>query len=132
MASFYDASDDVTDDSGRVKSAAKSFAYGLLVAGIPVRVIRKEEFQRHVHDTAVAHSNAVTLTRATHVSGLERKLVVWLSDGDLLTDYVGRLFAMSRCTSQLVIVETPPLLTDVSNGFVEILRRSSSTLSNCR
>ncbi|XP_025100551.1 uncharacterized protein LOC112567891 [Pomacea canaliculata] len=78
---------DVSDDSGMVK--------GLKGAGIPVQVMKDDDME----DVATAHSDVVCVTSGDRVCGLERKVVVCLND--LVTT---RMFSMSRCTSQLLIV----------------------------
>ncbi|XP_025077351.1 uncharacterized protein LOC112554011 [Pomacea canaliculata] len=77
----------MTDDSGMVN--------GLKEAGIPVRVMNYND----IDDVATARSDVVWVTLGYDVSGLERKVVVCLEDHDTV-----RFHAMSRCTSQLVIV----------------------------
>lgn len=83
---------------------------GLKNKGIPVRSC----FDSYAEDTAVAKDDAVTVGHYLRVSGLERKVVVLLhykSSGihhsNQECDIYDRFHAMSRCTSQLVIVEKP-------------------------
>ncbi|XP_025100538.1 uncharacterized protein LOC112567883 [Pomacea canaliculata] len=77
----------ISDDSGMMK--------GLKEAGIPVRMMNDDD----IEDVATARSDVVWVTSGGSVCGLERKVVVCVQD--LLT---ARLYSMSRCTSQLVIV----------------------------
>lgn len=71
-------------------------------ASIPVRVLREQNIQ----DVATAGSNVVWAAKQQLVRGLERKVVVCLvNDTDEKNPHAfTRLFAMSRCSSQLVVV----------------------------
>ncbi|XP_025111939.1 uncharacterized protein LOC112574836 [Pomacea canaliculata] len=77
----------VGDNSGMVQA--------LREAGIPVRVMKDEDTE----DVATARSDVVWVASRYRVYGLERKVVVCLENK------VDRVHSMSRCTSQLVIVE---------------------------
>ncbi|XP_025097937.1 uncharacterized protein LOC112566159 [Pomacea canaliculata] len=79
---------DNSNNSGMVK--------GLRDAGIPVRVMEEDE----IEDVATARTNVVWVTDGDGVRGLERKVVVCLKPR-VIDD---RLYAISRCTSQLIIV----------------------------
>lgn len=109
-----DLRDDVRDENGTVTSEANGFIRGLRAAKLPFRVIKKEHEPADVYDTAVAKSDAVTVTYYGVVPGLERKVVVWLphrieGEDDDKTDKVlearGRFNALSRCTAQLILVD---------------------------
>lgn len=65
-------------------------------AAIPVRVMADDD----VDDVATARSNVVWMVHGSRVCGLERKVIVCLKNGDENV----RLYFMSRCTSQLVVV----------------------------
>ena len=93
---------------------------GLREAGLPVCVLGSEywerdaaSWEREVADMAVAGSDKVTVAHFGAVSGLERKVVVWLPDraprderlSDEDVDARDRLYVVSRCTTQLVMVE---------------------------
>lgn len=74
---------------------------------VPVRVMRNSD----IEDVATSRTNVVWVARYQQVRGLERKVVVCLDDKN---DSKGvypfiRIHAMSRCSSQLVVV--CPLLT---------------------
>ncbi|XP_025078799.1 uncharacterized protein LOC112554936 [Pomacea canaliculata] len=95
--------DDDSDQSGMVT--------GLQEAGIPVRVMEDDD----IEDVATARSDVVWVARGHRVGGLERKVVVCLHYGffrskmsqrfNFISAYSSdRLYLMSRCTSQLVIV----------------------------
>ena len=58
-------------------------------------------------DVAVARRDEVTVADWLSVHGLERRVVVYLSDLPRDDDYPFNLFAISRCTTQLIIVEPP-------------------------
>ncbi|XP_025100575.1 uncharacterized protein LOC112567909 [Pomacea canaliculata] len=77
-------------------------------ADIPVQVMSDSESD--IEDVATARSNVVWAARQQLVCGSMRKVVVVLSDyDDSKGQYVfTRLSAMSRCTSQLVVVCPPP------------------------
>lgn len=70
---------------------------GLQEAKIPVRVMKDED----IEDMATARSDVVWVAGGHRVRGVERKVIVCLQDED---DSDVRLHAMSRCTSQLVII----------------------------
>ena len=118
--------DDVTDDSapGVMTSTASGVIQGLRAAKIPVRVLRNyiqemspgdsERWGRDVRDVAAARSDAVTVAWWGAVRGLERKVVVWLRYRrpgiddrwtDTQVELVDRLHAVSRCTTQLIVVD---------------------------
>ena len=116
--------DDVTDDEGNVTSPASGFVRGLRDADFPVRVLGaknlerdRKGWERGVEQAALSRGNHVTVTYSAAVMGLERRVVVWLrgSRGDAdkglseeLVDAGDRLFAVSRCTTQLLMVDVPP------------------------
>lgn len=88
----------------------------MTAAGIPVKVMRDSD----IGDVATARSDVVWAARQLLVRGLERKVVVCIHNyDDSKGQYIStRLSAMSRCTSQLVVVCLPPenesdMLTEV-------------------
>ncbi|KAK7092698.1 uncharacterized protein [Littorina saxatilis] len=121
--------DDVTDDAGNVTSVASPVVLGLRAAGIPVLVLGNPEGARwewNVHDVAVAASDHVTVAEYDYVSGMERRVVVMLQartdeddeDGlsDEEVDVMDRLYAVSRCTTQLIMVNVPPDTHDTATS----------------
>ena len=127
-----DLQDDVIDDAGQVTSPASGFVRGLRAEGVPVCVLEgidrvggrvgqdtrvsdvaavdKAAWKSRVADVAVSRTDRVTVADWRCVRGLERRVVVWLTDWGVGPD-VDRyhwLFGMSRCTTQLVIVTPPP------------------------
>ncbi|XP_070201271.1 uncharacterized protein [Littorina saxatilis] len=123
-----DLHDDVTDEAGRVTSPASGVVQGLKDAGVPVSVLGTQDllhnrarWERAVQDVAVAATDTVTVAGYGCVTGLERRVVAVLQDRDQgdddagLTDEVidltDRLYAVSRCTTQLIMVRTPPVTT---------------------
>lgn len=72
---------------------------GLRSANVPVRVMTEDD----IDDVASAASDVVWVADRDFVRGLERKIIVCL-DIFGLDDLLVRLHALSRCTSQLVIV----------------------------
>jgi hypothetical protein len=96
---------------------------GLRAVHVPVCVLGRREWQHKTLDwdalvTAVAtgQRDEVTLAMYNFVHGLERPVVVWLvgriegeddDRSDELIDATDRLFLVSRCTTQLIIVDVP-------------------------
>ncbi|XP_070203697.1 uncharacterized protein [Littorina saxatilis] len=123
-----DLHDDVTDEAGRVTSPASGVVQGLKDAGVPVSVLGRQDWLHNrarwegaVQDVAVAATDTVTVAQYGWVPGLERRVVAVLQDRDQDDDDVGvtdemidredRLAAVSRCTTQLIMVRTPPVTT---------------------
>ncbi|XP_070184515.1 uncharacterized protein [Littorina saxatilis] len=124
-----DLHDDVTDEAGRVTSPASGVVQGLKDAGVPVSVLgyqdwlhNRARWERAVQDVAVAATDTVTVAVYGYVLGLERRVVAVLQDRhryydddegltDEQTDLTDRLEAVSRCTTQLITVRTPPVTT---------------------
>ena len=83
---------------------------GLQQGGVPVTVLRSGDVGAVAAVAKMAGADRVVATSDCLVRGLERKVVVWVQayqshDGDQWGDErVGRLQAVSRCTSQLVFV----------------------------
>ncbi|XP_070202905.1 uncharacterized protein [Littorina saxatilis] len=119
---------DVTDEAGRVTSPASGVVQGLKDAGVPVSVLGYQDFLHNrarwdgaVQDVAVAATDTVTVADYGCVLGLERRVVAVLQDRDQYDDDAGltdeetdrddRLDAVSRCTTQLITVRTPPVTT---------------------
>ena len=126
--------DDVTDDAGQVTSPASGFVRALRDAGMPVcvlegsgrvggsgndsgsdsdsdRVVDRAGWERRAADVAVSRTDRVTVSGCGCVQGLERRVVVWLSDWRWrrvkALDIYYALPSLSRCTTQLIIVNTP-------------------------
>ena len=102
--------------------AASGVVRGLRQADLPVCVLGVHDWindinwEKNAEDTAVAQTDQVTVAHFSNVSGLERKVVVWLpgrwsgvddSYSDELIVSYDRLYALSRCTTQLIVVEVP-------------------------
>lgn len=113
--------DDVKDEQGLVTSPACGLVRGLREAGVPVNVLSvdidkasdKLEIERRMTDIALAKTDQVNVVRINVVHGLERRVVVWLvgratgfddSHSDEYVDARDRLFIVSRCTTQLIVV----------------------------
>ena len=76
------------------------------------RVGDRAGWERRVADVALSRTDRVTVSEWGCVQGLERRVVVWLEDwrwrrGLRALDLYFALPAMSRCTTQLIIVDTP-------------------------
>ncbi|XP_070199053.1 uncharacterized protein [Littorina saxatilis] len=123
-----DLHDDVTDETGRVTSPASGVVQGLKDAGVPVSVLGDQDWLHNrarwegaVQDVAVAATDTVTVAEHGYVTGLERRVVAVLQGRDQedddrgrtdeVTDLGDRLDAVSRCTTQLITVRTPPVTT---------------------
>ncbi|XP_070202675.1 uncharacterized protein [Littorina saxatilis] len=123
-----DIQEDVTDEAGRVTSPASGVVQGLKDAGVPVSVLGDQDWrhnrarwERAVQDVAVAATDTVTVALYSYVTGLERRVVAVLQDRgqydddegrtDEVIDLHDRLIAVSRCTTQLITVRTPPVTT---------------------
>ncbi|XP_070206773.1 uncharacterized protein [Littorina saxatilis] len=118
----YELKEEVKDASGNVVSPTCGLVRRLRAEGVPVCVLERSpqdmaRWEQNVAETAVALNNSVTITFYRAVNGLERKLVIWVPgrgekdpDDNFDDEFIetdGRLFAMSRCTTQLVVVERP-------------------------
>ncbi|XP_070183023.1 uncharacterized protein [Littorina saxatilis] len=124
--------DDIKNNAGQVTSRASDLVRGLRDEGLPVCVLGQQDWrhntarwERDVHDVAVAATDRVTVTRYNYVQGLERRVVVVLPGwdketdeglSDELIDLQDRLFAASRCSTQLIMVDVPPVTTATSTA----------------
>ena len=151
--------DDVTDDAGQVTSPASGFVRALRDAGMPVcvlegsgrvggsgndrandsgsdsdsdRVVDRAGWERRVADVAVSRTDRVTVSGCGCVQGLERRVVVWLSDWRWrrvkALDIYYALPSLSRCTTQLIIVNMPdPDDTDTDSTHLTHIHNPHST-----
>nr|KAG5712119.1 hypothetical protein BaRGS_020845 [Batillaria attramentaria] len=95
------------DDAGNVVRRASGVVRGLRQAGVPVKVLARGDTAGFSRDVALmAGPDQVLAANARSVSGMERKVVVWLQRGPLRAGDIGmgRLHAMSRATAQLIWV----------------------------
>ncbi|XP_070203221.1 uncharacterized protein [Littorina saxatilis] len=139
-----DLQDDVTDEAGRVTSPASGVVQGLKDAGVPVSVLgyqdwlhNRARWERAVQDVAVAATDTVTVAWYSWVTGLERRVVAVLQDRDQDDDDVGmtdewidrqdRLNAVSRCTTQLITVRTPPVTTTTTPSLTTTTTPTTTT-----
>ena len=106
--------DETRNDAGNVTSSASGVVRGLRRAQIPVCVLEyrdladdEAEWESRVADVAVARTDEVTVADWGSVHGLERRVVVCLAEWPRDVVYPSTLFAISRCTTQLIIVNTP-------------------------
>ena len=108
--------DEARNDAGNVTSPASGVVVALRHAQIPVCVLERRDragvvagWESRVADVAVARTDEVTVAHWESVLGLERRVVVCLSNWpwDIVVDHPYRLYAFSRCTTQLIIVNTP-------------------------
>ncbi|XP_070183021.1 uncharacterized protein [Littorina saxatilis] len=124
--------DDIEDDAGRVTSRASGVVRGLRDEGLPVCVLGEQDLrhnwarcERDLHDVAVAATDRVTVTDWCWVQGLERRVVVMLpgrhkeddeGGNDEAIDVDDRLYAVSRCSTQLIMVDVPTVTTATSTA----------------
>lgn len=115
--------DNVLDDSGAVVKQACGFVHSLRNAGVPTGVVwwnpnsdDMRAWHRGVLDMAVAAKEEVIVAHHEAAAGMERKIVVYLPgralliDDELTEDDVeadDRLLTLSRCTTQLVMIDMP-------------------------
>ena len=83
------------------------------------RVVDRDGWERRVADVALSRTDRVTVSACWCVQGLERRVVVWLTDwrrrwrmswrmrGVSDVDVYFTVPATSRCTTQLIIVNPP-------------------------
>ncbi|XP_070202901.1 uncharacterized protein [Littorina saxatilis] len=139
-----DIHDDVTDGAGQVTSPASGVVQGLKDAGVPVSVLgvqdwlhNRARWERAVQDMAVAATDTDTVTVAGYgwVSGLERRVVAVLQARDQYDvgvtdeeiDLNDRLSAVSRCTTQLITVRTPPVTTTTTPSLTTTTTPAATT-----
>ena len=132
---YFDLQDKVIDDAGQVTSPANGIVRGLRAEGVPVYVLKgidrvgggvsggtrvgsqvsdvaavgRAGWESRVGEVVLSLTDRVTVAACRCVRGLERRVVVWVADWrrDLRgSDLYHGLVAMSRCTTQLVIVYT--------------------------
>ncbi|XP_025113468.1 uncharacterized protein LOC112575704 [Pomacea canaliculata] len=82
----------------REESADPRMVTGLRAGGVAARLMTDDDME----DVATARSDVVWVGEGHRMQGLERKVVVCVDLGDVAAR---RFRAMSRCTSQLVIVK---------------------------
>ncbi|KAK7106752.1 hypothetical protein V1264_017973 [Littorina saxatilis] len=139
-----DLHDDVTDEAGRVTSPASGVVQGLKDAGVPVSVLGDQDrlhnrarWEGAVQDVAVAATDTVTVAWYGWVKGLERRVVAVLQgraqydddEGrtDEKIDLQDRLLAVSRCTTQLITVRTPPVTTTTTPSLTTTTATTTTT-----
>ena len=126
MTRSTELQDDVKDESGNVTSRASGVVRGLRAADLPVGVLAVKDWvldragwESRVEDMAVARTDQITVAFSSTMCGLERRVVVVVQVGrdqsgdgvslynDEQIEATDRLHAMSRCTTQLVLVAMP-------------------------
>ena len=86
------------------------------------RVVDRAGWERRVADVALSRTDRVTVSGWRCVQGLERRVVVWLDEwrgreGVWIENPYFALPAASRCTTQLIRVNTPdPYDTDTDSS----------------
>ncbi|XP_070203630.1 uncharacterized protein [Littorina saxatilis] len=136
--------DDVTNEAGQVTSPASGVVQGLKDAGVPVSVLGYQDWLHNrarwegaVQDVAVAATDTVTVAWYGWVTGLERRVVAVLQGRDQHDDDEGwtdeeidredRLYAVSRCTTQLITVRTPPVTTTTTPSLTTTTTPTTTT-----
>ena len=109
LTALYDA---VRAAAGREARAASRFLQGVRQAGVPVTVLDYSNLEACRDLALMAGPDAVVAADFVRVGGLERRVVVVLQSGSpppgqADAEEVGRVWAMSRATAQLVIVRSP-------------------------
>ena len=113
----YNLRDEARNDAGNVTSPASGVVVALRHAQIPVCVLETRDrtgdvtgWESRVADVAVSRTDEVTVAHCGSVLGLERRVVVWLSNWprDVVVGHLYSLLALSRCTTQLILVDRPP------------------------
>ncbi|XP_070208368.1 uncharacterized protein [Littorina saxatilis] len=115
--------DDVKDDAGNLRSPASGAVLGLRAANLPIVVLARQirgqdrkRWEREMEDVALAKSDRIVVAHGVDVTGLERKIVVTLQGRFLSADERSShiaiessemLVAVSRCTTQLIMVTVP-------------------------
>nr|KAG5688818.1 hypothetical protein BaRGS_017050 [Batillaria attramentaria] len=87
----------------------------------------REETRDVRADVALADSDRVTVAEVGSVAGLERRVVVWLpcrsqddddaGDTDDVVEANDRVLVISRCSTQLVIIETGPAVPLATRSY---------------
>nr|KAG5706648.1 hypothetical protein BaRGS_005718 [Batillaria attramentaria] len=102
--------DDETDATGEVTRPATGVVRSMRSAGVPVRVVNDGDSSAARDVAVMMGPDDVVAAHVDVVTGLERKVVVWLQAereaAGTLDKVAGRLCAMSRTTAQLVWDET--------------------------
>nr|KAG5709444.1 hypothetical protein BaRGS_023126 [Batillaria attramentaria] len=108
--------DDAEDSHGHVIQTASSIIRGLRKAGFPVRLVASDDTAA-IREVAVhAGADEVIATSVNTVTGLERKVVVWIQGDKTWDDNSGRMLIASRSSAQLVCVSRPPDEEDEAHG----------------
>ena len=122
-------------DENNVTSPASGFVRGLRAEGVPVcelegidrvgggvgggtrvgsrvpdgAAVDRAGWESRVGEVAVSRTDRVTVAEWRCVQGLERRVVVWVTDWGVWpgVDFYHGLVALSRCTTQLVTVSPP-------------------------
>ena len=115
LTQYYDLHDEVRNDAGNVTLSASGVVVALRHEQIPVCVLETRDragvvagWESRVADVAVSRTDEVTVAHWGSVQGLERRVVVWMSNrpwDDVVDPF--RLSAISRCTTQLILVNRP-------------------------
>jgi hypothetical protein len=93
--------------SGEVTSPASGMVTALRQAGFPVTVVSEGDARAVAAMATRAGPDHVVAVHVDDVHGLERPVVVFVERGGV-SDYGGRLHAMSRATASLIWVKWSP------------------------
>ena len=103
---------DRASDSGSDRASDSDSGSDMTSGSGSGRVVDRAGWERRVADVALSRTDRVTVSGWRCVQGLERRVVVWLSHwmgrGRVSgSDLYFALPATSRCTTQLIIVNSP-------------------------
>ncbi|KAK7093327.1 hypothetical protein V1264_007102 [Littorina saxatilis] len=111
--------DRAEDPTGRLQFRASDFVQGLRNEGLPVCVRQDHDIiPEEMPDIDLAIPDQITVAHPLAVSGLEPKVVVWLrrpAEDRYMLYAMEHLFAESRCTTHLVVVDAPIRRTEQSS-----------------
>ncbi|XP_070176889.1 uncharacterized protein [Littorina saxatilis] len=92
------------DTSGNVTSPARGLVQGVIDGGFPVKVLDLNDTKGIREVATMTGPDCVIAADSIVVNGLERKIIIFVQHGGLEYDAEdwGKLWAISRCTAQLV------------------------------
>ncbi|XP_070185349.1 uncharacterized protein [Littorina saxatilis] len=110
----------LSDSSGLVQ--------GLRQAGVPVTYMAEYDVATMTQVVTMTGPDAVLATDCRNVSGLERKIVVWIQSDktDSLTEHTGKLQGYSRTSAQLITVSMVKEEVPLADAFPEAVQATAS------
>ena len=103
---------DRASDSGSDRASDSGSDSDMTIRSGSGRVVDRTGWEKRVADVALSRTDRVTVSECGCVQGLERRVVVWLAHWRWREEVSGSdpafpLPALSRCTTQLIIVNPP-------------------------